>query len=150
MGELGLAFIKIGKFENKQPTSNSQRVHAADAKHVGTAAVKASRIYREANAQSVKHLDQLHEYLGLMQAVHTAFADRSNALLTVQTLMSDLSSMNLRVENLTAASSKIFGGDKTRNRKAEELRDTIKVTEEARHCALREYERIKVKLDVTG
>jgi hypothetical protein len=52
--------------------------------------------------------------------------------------------MNSRVENLAAASSKIFGGDKTRNRKAEELRDTIKVTEEARDCAMREHECIKV------
>jgi len=88
-------------------------------------------------------LDKLHEYLGLMQAVHTAFSDRSNALLTVQTLLTDISSMNSRIEKLTAASSKIFGGDRARNRRIEELKETIKVTEEARDCAVKEYERIK-------
>ncbi|GLJ38450.1 hypothetical protein SUGI_0782980 [Cryptomeria japonica] len=143
MGELGLAFIKLSKFETEEATFNAQRIRAADCKRVATAAVKASRFYREANAQSVKHLDKLHEYLSLMQAVHTAFSDRSNALLTVQTLLSDLSSMNARAEKLAAASSRIFGGDKTRNRKVEELKDTIKVTEEARDCAVKEYERIK-------
>lgn len=143
MGHLGLAFLRLSKFENEEAPSNFRRVNALDMKHVATSAVKASRLYRGANAQSTKHLDQLHEYLGLMQAVHTAFGDRSNALLTVQTQMSKLSSMNSRVENLAAASSKIFGGDKTKNRKAEELRDSIKVTKEAQDCALREYERIK-------
>ncbi|KAH9309994.1 hypothetical protein KI387_037905, partial [Taxus chinensis] len=143
MGELGLAFIKLSKFETEEASFNAQRIRAADAKRVATAAVKASRFFREANAQLVKHLDKLHEYLGLMQAVHTAFSDRSNALLTVQTLVSDLSSMNARAEKLAVASSRIFGGDKTRNRKVEELKDTIKVTEEARDCAVKEYERIK-------
>ncbi|XP_006828139.2 sorting nexin 2A [Amborella trichopoda] len=143
MGELGLAFIKLAKFETEEAVYNSQRTRAADAKRVATAAVKASRFYREANAQTVKHLDTLHEYLGLMQAVHTAFADRSNALLTVQTLLSELSSLRSRVEKLEAASSKIFGGDKTRNKKMEELKETIRVTEEAKDCAIKEYERIK-------
>eukprot|EP00249_Psilotum_nudum_P019179 c27128_g2_i1 orf=275-1996(+) len=143
VGELGLALIKLGKFETEEAMLNTQRTHAADAKRVATAAVKASRFYREANAQSVKHLDQLHEYLGLMQAVHAAFTDRSNALLTVQTLMSELSSLNTKVERLVAASSKIFGGDKTRNRKEEELRQAVKTTEDARDCAIKEYERIK-------
>eukprot|EP00249_Psilotum_nudum_P019180 c27128_g2_i2 orf=202-1917(+) len=143
MGELGLALIKLGKFETEEAMLNTQRAHAADAKRVATAAVKASRFCREANAQSVKHLDQLHEYLGLMQAVHAAFTDRSNALLTVQTLMSELSSLNAKVDRLVASSSKIFGGDKTRNRKEEELREAVKTTEDARDCAIKEYERIK-------
>lgn len=56
MGELGLAFIKLTKFENEEATLNSQRVRAADMKNVATAAVKASRFYRELNAQTVKHL----------------------------------------------------------------------------------------------
>nr|CAD1828849.1 unnamed protein product [Ananas comosus var. bracteatus] len=105
--------------------------------------VKASRLYRELNAQTVKHLDTLHEYLGLMLAVSNAFSDRASALLTVQTLMSDLSSLHARAEKLEAASSKIFGGDRTRLRKVEELRETIRATEDAKSCAIREYERIK-------
>ncbi|KAG1339016.1 sorting nexin 2B [Cocos nucifera] len=143
MGELGLAFIKLNKFENDEAVYISQRVRAADAKRVATAAVKASRLYRELNAQTVKHLDILHEYLGLMLAVHSAFSDRASALLTVQTLMSDLSSLHTRIEKLEVASSKIFGGDRSRMRKVEELKETIRVTEDAKCCALREYERIK-------
>ncbi|CAN1266449.1 Sorting nexin 2B [Linum perenne] len=144
MGELGLAFIKLTKFENEEAMFNSQRVRAGDMKNVATAAVKASRFYRELNAQTVKHLDTIHEYLGLMLSVHSAFADRSSALLTVQTLLSDLSTLHSRAEKLEAASSKIFGGDKSRIRRIEELKETIRVTEDAKSVAIREYERIKV------
>ncbi|KAK7300877.1 hypothetical protein RJT34_11728 [Clitoria ternatea] len=144
LGELGLAFIKLTKFENEEAVLNSQRVRAADMKGVATAAVKASRLFRELNAQTVKHLqDTLHEYLGLMLAVHSAFSDRSSALLTVQTLLSELSTLQSRAEKLEAASSKIFGGDKSRSRKLEEIQETIRVTEDAKNVAIREYERIK-------
>ena len=88
--------------------------------------------------------DTLHEYLGLMLAVNSAFSDRSSALLTVQTLLSELDSLHSRAEKLEVASSKIFGGDKSRIRKLEELKETIRVTEDAKHVAIREYERIKV------
>ncbi|CAH2069531.1 unnamed protein product [Thlaspi arvense] len=143
MGELGLAFIKLTKFENEEAVFNSQRTRATDMKNLATAAVKASRFYRELNSQTVKHLDTLHEYLGMMMAVQGAFADRSSALLTVQTLLSELSSLQARAEKLEAASSKVFGGDKSRIRKIEELKETIKVTEDAKNVAIREYERIK-------
>ncbi|XP_021278080.1 sorting nexin 2B-like [Herrania umbratica] len=143
MGELGLAFIKLTKFENEEGRFNSQKVRAADMKCLATAAVKASRFYRELNAQTVKHLDTLHEYLGLMLAVHSAFSDRSSALLTVQTLLSELSASHSKAEKLEAASSKIFGGDKSRIRKIEELKESIRVTENAKNAAISEYERIK-------
>ena len=77
-------------------------------------------------------------------AVNNAYADRSNALLTVQTLLSELSNLNSRIEKLEAAASKIFGGDRSRVRKIEELKETMKVTEDAKSCAEKEYERIKV------
>ncbi|KAL1825250.1 hypothetical protein DCAR_0313387 [Daucus carota subsp. sativus] len=143
MGQLGLAFVKLTKFEADEALFNSQRVRSADMKNVATAAVKASRLYRELNAQTVKHLDKLHDYLGVMLAVNNAFSDRANALLTVQTLLSELASLNLRIEKLEAASSKIFGGDRSRIRKIDELKETVRVTEEAKTCAVREYERIK-------
>ena len=82
----------------------------------------------------------------MMLAVDNAFTDRSNALLTVQTLVSELSSLESRVEKLEVASSKIFGGDRSRMRKIEELKETIKATEDAKCCATKEYERIKVCL----
>ncbi|XP_073122636.1 sorting nexin 2B-like [Henckelia pumila] len=143
MGQLGLAFVKLTKFETEEAIYDYQRTCAADMKNVATAAVKASRLYRELNSQTVKHLDKLHEYLGVVLAVNNAFSDRSSALLTVQTLLSDLSSLNSRIEKLEAASSKIFGGDRSRIQKIEELRETMRVTEAAKNCAVREYERIK-------
>ncbi|XP_057981670.1 sorting nexin 2A-like [Malania oleifera] len=143
MGELGLAFVKLTKFETDEAVYNSQRVRASDMKNVATAAVKASRLYRELNGQTVKHLDKLHDYLGMMLAVNGAFADRSSALLTVQTLVSELSSLHSRIEKLEVASSKIFGGDRSRIRKIEELKEAVKVTEDAKCCAVKEYERIK-------
>ncbi|XP_068634371.1 sorting nexin 2B-like [Aristolochia californica] len=143
MGELGLAFVKLTKFETEEAVFNSQRIRAADTKRVATAAVKASRFYRELNAQTVNHLDSLHEHLGLMMAIHMAFSDRSSALLTVQTLLSELSSLHSRAEKLEVASLKIFGGDRSRIRKIEELKETIKATEDAKNVAIREYERIK-------
>lgn len=81
-----------------------------------------------------------------MLAVHGAFSDRSSALLTVQTLLSELSSLQSKAEKLEAASSKVFGGDKSRTHKLEELKETIRVTEDAKNIAIREYERIKVWL----
>ncbi|ONK62630.1 uncharacterized protein A4U43_C07F6170 [Asparagus officinalis] len=143
MGQLGLSLIKLVKFENEEAVYNSQRIRAADAKCVATAAVKTSRLYRELNSQAVKHLDILHEYLGVMLAVRGAFSDRSNSLLTVQTLLSDLSSLHAKAEKLEVASSKIFGGDESRIRKLEEIRKTIRATEDAKTCAIREYEKIK-------
>ncbi|KAG2391167.1 Sorting nexin [Vigna angularis] len=143
VGELGLAFVKLTKFETEDAIFESQRVRAADMKNVATAAVKASRLYRELNTQTIKHLDKLHEYLGTMLAVNNAFSDRSSALLTVQTLSSELASLHSRVEKLEVASSKIFGGDKSRLRKIDELKEAIRVTENAKICADREYERIK-------
>ncbi|KAJ0235281.1 Phox homologous domain-containing protein [Hirschfeldia incana] len=143
LGELGLAFIKLTKFENEEAVFNSQRARANDMKNLATAAVKASRFYRELNSQTVKHLDTLHDYLGVMMAVQGAFADRSSALLTVQTLLSEVSSLEGRAEKLEAASSKVFGGDKSRIKKIEELKETIKSTEDAKNVAIKQYEQIK-------
>ncbi|KAL8124551.1 hypothetical protein AgCh_012269 [Apium graveolens] len=56
MGQLGLAFVKLTKFEADEAMFNSQRVKSADMKNVATAAVKASRLYWELNAQTVKIL----------------------------------------------------------------------------------------------
>ncbi|KAG7949372.1 hypothetical protein I3843_13G059100 [Carya illinoinensis] len=143
MAELGLAFIKLTKFENEEAVFNSQKARAHDMKGFATAAVKASRFYRELNAQTVEHLDTIHEYLGLMLVVHSAFSDRSSALLTVQTLLSELSSLESRAEKLEATSSKVFGPGKSRNRKIEDLKETIRATEDAKNIAIREYQRIK-------
>ncbi|XP_075519703.1 sorting nexin 2B-like [Primulina tabacum] len=143
MGELGLTLIKLTKFESEHTELNTQKTRAADIKNVATTAVKSSRLYRELNSQAVKHLETLQEYMGLMFAVHNAFSDRSDALLTLQTLVSELHSLRSRTEKLETASSKLFGSDKSRIRKFQELNNAIKVTDDAKSCAIREYERIK-------
>ncbi|XP_073022251.1 sorting nexin 2B-like isoform X1 [Primulina eburnea] len=144
MGELGLTLIKLTKFESEHTELNTQKTRAADIKTVATTAIKSSRLYRELNSQAVKHLETLQEYMGLMFAVHNAFSDRSNAILTLQTLVSELHSLRLRTEKLETASSKLFGSDKSRIRKFQELNNAIKVTDDAKSCAIREYERIKI------
>ena len=79
-----------------------------------------------------------------MLAAHNAYSDRANALLTVQTLLSEVSSLQSRTEKLENASSRVFGADKTKNHKVEELKETLKITEESKNFTVREYERIKV------
>lgn len=65
LGELGLTFIKLTKFENEEAIYNSQKICATDTKCLATAAVKASRLYRELNAQTVKHLVMAICFLGI-------------------------------------------------------------------------------------
>lgn len=86
--------------------------------------------------------DTLHNYLGLMLAVQSAFSDRSSALLTVQTLTTDLASLQAREEKLESSSARFV--DKSKLRRIEELKKTIRITEDAKICAIKEYERIKV------
>lgn len=143
MGEMGLTFFKLSKFETEGAVYESQRIRATDFKHLATAIIRASRAHRESNALTMKHLDKLHQHYGLMLAVHHAFSDRTSALITLQTILSDLSSLRLREEKLEASSSMIFGGDKTRAHKLDELKETIIITEDAKNVALKEYERIK-------
>eukprot|EP00897_Mesotaenium_endlicherianum_P007544 jgi/Mesen1/6818/ME000035S06195 len=109
MGGVGLAFKGIARFEQKPAHARAQHTHAADAAK-----------------------KQLHEYLAFMQALHTAFADRAQAVLTVQTLATDLEQKRAKVDQLQIASSKILGGDKNRTRQRIELEHNIGLAEEAR------------------
>nr|XP_043622416.1 sorting nexin 2B-like isoform X2 [Erigeron canadensis] len=143
MGAFGLAFIKLTKFENQQAVHDTQRKRAADMKNLATAAIKASRYYRELSSQTVKHLDTLHDHMGLIPGVHTAFSERSSALLTVQSLTSELDSLYLRAEKLEKASSTTFSNDRPKTLKLGEVREAIRVTEDAKSCATNEYARIK-------
>ncbi|KAL4572507.1 hypothetical protein LXL04_019286 [Taraxacum kok-saghyz] len=142
MGDFGLSFIKLTKYENQQAVLESQRKRAADMKNLATSAIKASRLWRELNSQTVKHLDTVHDHMGLILGVHTAFSDRANALLTVQTLTTELDSLYSQAEKLET-SSKTFGSDRSKTLKLGEIREVIRVTEDAKSCASREYERIK-------
>lgn len=83
-----------------------------------------------------------------MLSIRNAFSERSNALLTVQTLLSDLASWHVRAKKLEAASVRIFGGNDSRIQRIDEIRRTITITEDAKSCAAREYEKIKVILSI--
>lgn len=56
MGELGLVFVKLTKFETEEGVFISQKTRARDMKNMATSSVKASRLYRELNGQTIKHL----------------------------------------------------------------------------------------------
>ncbi|PON83267.1 Sorting nexin 2A [Trema orientale] len=115
MGGFRMTFVNLTKFETEEAVMDSQRVRATDLKNVATVAVKASRLYWELNLQMVKHL----------------------------TLSSELTYLHSRIKKLEVASSKIFDGDISRMHKIEELKETVRVTEDSKSCAVREYERIK-------
>ncbi|KAJ1686664.1 hypothetical protein LUZ63_018054 [Rhynchospora breviuscula] len=143
MGEMGMTFVKLSKFETEQSKSESQTLRADVTRQFALTAVKVSRLQRALNSQTVIHLDTLHEYLGLMIPINNAFSDRANALNTVQTLSADIMSLNARINKLEAASAKVFGQDRTKTSKIEELRENIRFTEDAKNNAIRQYERIK-------
>lgn len=56
MGELGLSFIKLTKFENEAAILGTQRTRATEMKNIATATVRGSRMYRELTAKTVKNL----------------------------------------------------------------------------------------------
>jgi hypothetical protein len=88
--------------------------------------------------------DELHKYLGLMQALHATYADRNNALVSVQTLSTDVAALNKQIEKSVAASSKVFGGSKSQDRRTGELKETLTITEEAYQQGHKQYDLIKV------
>ncbi|GAV89441.1 hypothetical protein CFOL_v3_32855 [Cephalotus follicularis] len=101
MGELGLAFVKLTKFEREEALSDSQRVGAT--------------------------------YMKIKQILEgIKFTDSQTSVM-----------LHSKIEKLEVASSKIFGGDRSRLCKIEKLSETVRVTEDAKSCAMREYELIK-------
>ena len=86
----------------------------------------------------------IHEYMETMAAVHNAFADRSSALLRVQNLSADLYFLHTRAEKLETVSSRGMDQERSRYQKIEELKETIRATEDAKTHALKELEHIKV------
>ncbi|KAJ3669054.1 hypothetical protein LUZ60_011004 [Juncus effusus] len=143
MGEMGMVFVKLAKFETENSRYGQAQPARADLTRLfALTVVKTSRLHRGLNSHLVTHLDVLHEYLGLMIPINNAFSDRTSALNTVQNLTSELSSLNARLEKFEVANAKVFQ-DKARARKIEELRESIRFTEDAKSNAIRQYEKIK-------
>ncbi|PWZ34025.1 Sorting nexin 2B [Zea mays] len=86
----------------------------------------------------------IHEYMETMASVHNAFTDRSNALLRVQNLSADLYFLHTRAGKLESVSARGMDQERSRYQKIEELKETVRATEDAKTRALKELELIKV------
>jgi len=151
MGELGMVFIKLANFEdgeanrrgNYSEDGASLADMASDLRRIGRACVRLSRLSRAASAQMVTQLAPLHEYLAMQNAVKKAMAHRTDALLTAQTLEAEVASKKQRITRLDEQRAKVFGGDKARQRKIDELTREVEAAEASHGAALEEFERIK-------
>ncbi|TVU36674.1 hypothetical protein EJB05_18618, partial [Eragrostis curvula] len=142
-GLLGLSFFKLAKFEKEQATCSSQKRRADDINIFANAVIRVSRSQTNLNAEIVKHLGIIHDHIETMASVHNAFTDRSSALLRVQNLSAELFFLHNRVGKLESVSSRGMGEDRSRYQKIEELKETIRATEDAKSHALKELEVIK-------
>mmetsp|Transcript_17683 Transcript_17683/g.49470 ORF Transcript_17683/g.49470 Transcript_17683/m.49470 type:complete len:564 (-) Transcript_17683:1848-3539(-) len=151
LGDIGLSFIKVAKFEDEDGLRCGQYTEsgaacksiASDSRRIGMAAVRLSRLSRTATVQTAIQLSQLHDYLALLPAVRWAMRERDSARVTVATIEAELDDKQKRVGALEEQSSKIFGGDKNRTRKISELQHTVSALEAAKDAANAEYDRVK-------
>lgn len=88
VGELGLAFVKLTKFETEEAIFESQRVRAADMRNVATASVKASRLYRELNTQTIKHLASTHILMTYDRTFKLVYKSMVESLMMIDALTS--------------------------------------------------------------
>jgi len=73
MGDLGLSLVKLAKYEDEEGSKCGQyselgvgaRSVAADARRLGLAAVRHSRLARAANSQAMEALEPLHDELAM-------------------------------------------------------------------------------------
>jgi len=74
LGDIGLSFIKVAKFEDEDGLRCGQYTEsgaacksiASDSRRIGMAAVRLSRLSRTATVQTAIQLSQLHDYLALL------------------------------------------------------------------------------------
>ncbi|CAI6012926.1 unnamed protein product [Closterium sp. NIES-65] len=83
-------------------------------------------------------LSILLEYHKTTAAARTALADRSQALLTWQTLESDLGGKKTKLDRLGS----VDGSDPAKQKKAQELQREIQALEKAKEAAINEYRKI--------
>eukprot|EP00887_Chlorella_sp_A99_P004757 scaffold4.g4757.t1 len=128
LGDLGLSFLKVAKYEDEEgsklgPYSElgvGARLVATDARRLGMAAVRLSRLSRVATGQAVEALAPLHDELAMAPAAAAALKERETALLTVHSIDEDMERRKRAMNELAAA-------------------------EHAADAAKREYERVKAR-----
>ncbi|EFJ49103.1 hypothetical protein VOLCADRAFT_90391 [Volvox carteri f. nagariensis] len=150
-GELGLALLQMRNAEkaegvalaNHTGTLKQSGTLMHDTERVGTALVRSSRIGRKVTGRCAIELGCLHEYLGLMPAALKGLRARDKALLTADTLQSDLEARRKAISELEAAGAKVFGGDAAKAKRVVELSGDVAVLEQSVVAAQARYDRIK-------
>ncbi|PRW57356.1 sorting nexin 2B [Chlorella sorokiniana] len=153
MGDFGLSLVKLAKFEDEEGTKCGQyselgvgaRAVANDARRVGLAAVRQSRLARAANGQAMEALEPLHDELAMSPAMAAALREREAALLTVQSIEDDLDKKRRAAAALDEAGARRVGGDAAKQRKVAALQNEVSALEAALEAARREYERVKAR-----
>ena len=144
-GDLGLALIRLAKYEDEEgdkcgdytDIGAGAKVVAADARRVGMAAVRTSRLARSATAESVSALEPLHTELALAPAVVDAMREREAALVTVDSIRDDIA------KKAAALSAAEESTDPGKVRKSQTLRNELASLEAACDAAEAEYEKVK-------
>jgi sorting nexin-1/2 len=150
VGDLGLSLIRLGKYEDEEGSrcgaytslGSSARAIATDARRLGMAAVRVSRLARSATGESVSALEPLHTELALAPAVIEALQEREAALLTLQSIKEDMSRKQAAVEALESA-AETSNGDLQKITKVQHLKNEVAALEAAAEVAQIEYDRVK-------
>ncbi|KIY99426.1 hypothetical protein MNEG_8536 [Monoraphidium neglectum] len=149
-GDLGLALFKVAKAEEAQGgalagytgTLRQSGLLVNDEKRAAAALVRLSKMVARVTGRTAQELEPLHDYLGFMPAVLRGLTSREHALVTHATLESDLAARNKALADLQLAGAKVFGGDKAKAKRAEDLRTEIAQLELSIGSARAEYEKI--------
>ncbi|KAI8464908.1 MAG: hypothetical protein J3K34DRAFT_438762 [Monoraphidium minutum] len=149
-GDLGLALFKVAKAEEAQGgalagytgTLRQSSGLVSDEKRSAAAMVRLSKMVARVTGRTAQELEPLHDYLGLMPAVLRGLTSREHALVTHVTLEADLVARQQALAELQVAGAKVFGGDKAKAKRAEDLRSEIAQLELSIGSARTEYERI--------
>jgi len=150
-GDTGLALIRLAKYEDEVGGStggytevgSAAKAQASDARRVGMAAVRMSRLARSATAECVDALEPLHTELALAPAAVDALKERESALLTVRSIKDDVYRRQAALAAIEEAGDQTLGGDPPRVQKAQILRNEIASLEAAAEAAESEYEKVK-------
>lgn len=153
-GDLGLALIRLAKYEDEEggraagpytAFGAAAKGVAGDARRVGMAAVRMSRLARSATVEAVGALEPLHTELALAPAVTAALREREAAMLTAHSMGEHVGRRRAALAAVEdGPSSGGGGGDPAKARaRAAALRNEIAAAEAALEAAQGEYGRVR-------
>ncbi|CAI5457890.1 unnamed protein product [Closterium sp. Yama58-4] len=120
-----------------------ERAFVAECQSVGKGMVRSAQLSHSVVERNKRTLSILLEYHKTTAAARTALADRSQALLTWQTLESDLGGKKTKLDRLGS----VEGADPAKQKKAQELQREIQALEKAKEAAVNEYRKITTTLE---